>query len=62
MAQDGRSQRVGEYGERFFILIVDVCMYLSMVALGPRYCLDIFLAGESQLLVAVAPLVVQHRL
>ena len=62
MAQDGRSQRVGEYGERFFILIVDVCMYLSMVALGPRYCLDIFLAGESRLLVAVAPLVWEHEL
>ena len=33
-------------------------MFLSMVALGLRYCLDIFLVGESRLLVAGAPLVV----
>ena len=38
------------------------CIYLSIVALGLRYCLHIFLVGESRLLIAGAPLVVELRL
>ena len=39
-----------------------VCMYVCMVALGLHYCTGFFLVVQSQLLIEVAPLVVEHRL
>ena len=65
MAQDGRGQQVGAYWESFFYfkcLCMYVWMYVCMVALGLHYCTGFFLVVQSQLLIEVAPLVVEHRL